>query len=194
VVAAGTTSYLRTDGGNLNFTGNLSGSGTLDRIGSGSLFLSGDDSAFTGTYVNVAAYTRFNSATSGSALATWTLNGAATINQSNLSISLGSVDQIRPGGGISGDTVSIGGNNQNSTTTLLSGAMSLVKVGSGTLVLNGSNTYSGTTTISAGTLLAENYQWIGHGHGLGHGQRRDIGWQRNDRRGLRSQRRYAQSR
>ena len=46
------------------------------------------------------------------------------------------------------------GNNNSSTTYagILSGSGSLVHVGTGTLILSGANTYSGGTTVSAGTL------------------------------------------
>jgi autotransporter-associated beta strand protein len=45
------------------------------------------------------------------------------------------------------------------------GALSLVKDGSATLTLTGANTYSGTTTIDAGTLLVDNTSGLGTGTG-----------------------------
>ena len=52
--------------------------------------------------------------------------------------------------------LTVGGNN-NSTTYkgVLSGGGSLIKTGSGTLVLAGANTCTGTTTVSAGTLQVD---------------------------------------
>jgi fibronectin-binding autotransporter adhesin len=48
----------------------------------------------------------------------------------------------------------VGGNNASTTYTgVLSGAGSLVKVGSGMLTLSGANTYTGGTTVLSGTLL-----------------------------------------
>ena len=57
------------------------------------------------------------------------------------------------------DSISYGG--------VVSGTGSLEQAGSGTLILTGANTYSGGTTISAGTLAiglaaAPNFLWIPH--------------------------------
>ncbi len=50
-------------------------------------------------------------------------------------------------------TLTVGGNNSSTTYKgVLSGGGSLIKAGSGTLTLAGANTYTGTTTVSAGTL------------------------------------------
>jgi autotransporter-associated beta strand protein len=49
--------------------------------------------------------------------------------------------------------LTVGNNNQNTTYSgVLSGSGSLLKVGAGTLTLNGGNTYTGNTTVKAGTL------------------------------------------
>jgi autotransporter-associated beta strand protein len=51
------------------------------------------------------------------------------------------------------DALSIGGNNGSTTYSgTLSGGGSLTKNGTGTLTLSASNTYSGLTTVSGGTL------------------------------------------
>lgn len=49
---------------------------------------------------------------------------------------------------------SIGGSGTLSLGGIISGAFALTKVGSGTVVLTGANTYSGGTTVDAGTLQA----------------------------------------
>jgi autotransporter-associated beta strand protein len=73
-------------------------------------------------------------------------------------------------------TVKLGANNlavgRNNLTTTFSGVLrdgnnngSLTKVGSGTLVLTGSNAYTGATTVLSGTLLVDNA--VGSGTGAG---------------------------
>lgn len=51
------------------------------------------------------------------------------------------------------NSLTVGSNNQSTQVDgTISGPGSLAKVGTGTLTLNGTNTYSGSTTVSAGTL------------------------------------------
>jgi len=72
-------------------------------------------------------------------------------------------------------TVSVGGLNDSATissliadglaanSTSTASANSLVKIGSGTTIISGSNTYSGPTTVSAGQLTAQNNAAFGTG-------------------------------
>ncbi|CAN5487291.1 hypothetical protein BH20VER3_BH20VER3_13090 [soil metagenome] len=64
------------------------------------------------------------------------------------------------------NTLTIGSNNQNTSFAgVIQGSGALAKVGTGTLKLSGANTYSGQTTVSAGTLAVGNT--TGSGTGLG---------------------------
>ena len=136
----------------LNYGGQIQGSGNLTKSGSGTLLLSGSN----------------------------TLSGTTTITGGVLSVSSsdnlgpnpGSLDAdniILDGGTLSASTSFTLGNNKgitlNSASTIhvdtsstltyagtISGSRGYFKTGSGTLLLSGTNTYTGTTNIDAGTV------------------------------------------
>lgn len=97
---------------------------------------------------------------------TWTLTGAntytgtTTISQGTLRVgasgTAGSLSPSSPITGSAGATLAFNRSNVvtqgTDFTSTIGGAINLAQLGSGTLILNGANTYSGTTTITAGTL------------------------------------------
>jgi autotransporter-associated beta strand protein/T5SS/PEP-CTERM-associated repeat protein len=94
-------------------------------------------------------------------------NGIAIASQSGSvgTMNVGSIGGSDNAGAIIAPTISLGSgsatinlNQVNSTTisSTISGSGSVNQLGSGTSILSGSNTYTGTTTINAGTLLANN--------------------------------------
>jgi len=166
-VMPGAISYIRVDGGNLIYSGNLTGNGTIERIGSSSLYLSGNNSGFTGTYINAAARTRFLSPSAGSASANWefTASTESTFDFSNGTIEFGSISgssPIRVNTGYTGVTLSVGYLNSSTTYSGViydqgpTSDLALAKVGSGSLTLTNANTYTGGTTIYGGSILADN--------------------------------------
>ncbi|WP_421998886.1 autotransporter outer membrane beta-barrel domain-containing protein [Reyranella sp.] len=136
-----TVSGVIQDGGIGGGTG-----GSLTKIGSGALTLTGANTYSGGTTINsgLINFSALNNFGSGPV----TLNGGglqwAPGNTTDISSQLA---PLGAGGGIF-DT---NGNNVV-LASVLSGAGGLTKQGSGVLSLNGANTYTGPTTVNAGTL------------------------------------------
>lgn len=79
------------------------------------------------------------------------VSGVGTFNVGGLS---GATSQVLTDTSSIAITLNVGGSGISSAYSgTLSGAGALTKSGTGTLTLSGNNTYTGTTTISAGTLL-----------------------------------------
>jgi autotransporter-associated beta strand protein len=173
-LALGSAATIHTDGSSiLQLNGGLSGSATLTKSGGGTLQLttanpsfSGGASVTNGTILvdaasnlgtgalefaqsagnntsvtlnnatqSISSLSSIWTDTSGTRTQTLTLNGTAlTVNQSGAStFGTGSVATL---------------------TSVIAGAGSVTKQGAGSLTLGSTNTYTGGTTVSAGTLLA----------------------------------------
>ena len=143
----------------VTLSGVMSGAGALTKVGTGSATLSGANT-FTGTTtVSAGSLVLGNT----NALQNSTLTGAVafgsgvTANAFTLGGLTGSANLTLANNAGTPAAVAVSvGNNSASTTYagVLSGAGSLVKVGTGTLTLSAANTYTGATTIAnpAGTL------------------------------------------
>jgi autotransporter-associated beta strand protein len=133
--------------------------GGLTKTGAGALALTnantyeGTTAVNAGTLalgnVNAIQNSTLDTGTSGTQAVTFTVAGTNTYNLGGLQ----GADDLA----IGGNTISVGANN---TSTSFSGAIggtdgALTKVGSGTLTLSTTNTYTGATTVSAGTLVVE---------------------------------------
>jgi autotransporter-associated beta strand protein len=106
-------------------TNTIAGSGTLTQAGSGTLTLVGTNTYSGNTFINSGTLQVGDGGTSGS------LGSGAVSNNSVLAFNRSDIIAL---------------------TNAISGTGSLVQAGAGTLILTASNTYSGRTLISAGTL------------------------------------------
>jgi autotransporter-associated beta strand protein len=155
-------------GTDLTISGDVSGDAALTKAGAGSLTLSG-----TNSFGDLAVGGGSVSLNGGSALAD---DAALTLaDASGVSVTLGADEAIGTlsGGGDSGGDLDLDGNQlrvnqagdaafagQISSSTL---GGTLVKQGEGRLTLDGTSTYTGGTTVEAGTLGVTNDEAIGTG-------------------------------
>ena len=140
----------------LGFSGAITGTGplTLTNNGTNDNFRLTVANSYTGaTTVNGTARVRFDAngaVPTGSAL---TINGSALFQTSSTIGSLAGPGNVFMNGN---NTLTVGGDNTSTTFSGVyqdsGGAAALVKTGTGTLTLSGVNTYTGATTVNAGTL------------------------------------------
>ena len=132
-----------------SFAGSLSGAGTIEKANTGALTLSGSDSGFTGI-LNL----------SGGILVAGTSaalnNGTLVFAGGTLQYATGVTTDVssRVAGLSSGDANVDTNGNSVSFVKGFSGAGGLTKLGAGNLILAGTSTFTGATTVNAGTLSA----------------------------------------
>ncbi|HFG5644952.1 TPA: fibronectin-binding autotransporter adhesin ShdA [Salmonella enterica subsp. enterica serovar Korkeasaari] len=171
----------------------LSGSGSLVKTGTGELTLSGDNTYSGGTTITGGTLTADHADSLGSgAVANSgvlqvgegelenTLSGSGSLVKTGSGELTLSGDNDYSGGTIISDGTLIADNADSLGTgavansgvlqvgegeleNTLSGSGSLVKTGTGELTLSGDNGYSGGTTITGGTLIADNADSLGTG-------------------------------
>ena len=152
--SAGSATIVNDDRGLTSFTQTSSaGSATITNRDGGVTSFSGSSSAAGATLVNDAG--GVVNLASGMALSIGSLSGAGSVYLSNSALTLGALnrDDVISGVIQDGTSEAINAYRQylGQQPTNRTGG-SLVKAGTGTLVLTGDNTYTGGTTISAGTL------------------------------------------
>nr|WP_051917470.1 autotransporter-associated beta strand repeat-containing protein [Brucella anthropi] len=128
------------------FSGTIDGTGRLVRGGSGTLTLSGTNTYSGGTFFNSGAIAVSKDASLGASTGGLNFNGG-TLQLTDSFVSARSVTL-----GAQGGTVQTAANEINELSGGIVGSGKLIKTGAGTLVLSGSNTYSGGTVINGGTV------------------------------------------
>ncbi|MHA6197227.1 autotransporter-associated beta strand repeat-containing protein [Pseudomonas wadenswilerensis] len=165
-IVTGSGGVLNLDNGTAGFAGvrvgsgntatldiDVSGSGTLNKLESGTLVLNGTNSYSGGTLLNGGTLVVGSSAALGSGSLT-AANG--TVLDSNRAVSLANAVVLNGG-------LIIGGSNDLTLNGVISGSGALAKNGNANLTLNGNNSYQGGTLLNAGSLT------LGHNAALGTG-------------------------
>ncbi len=123
-----TLAFNRSDA--LTFGGVISGTGAIAQTGSGTTSLTGANTYSGGTTISVGTLQLGTGGTTGSIAGNVVNNATLAFNRS--------------------DALSLGG--------IISGTGAVTKSGAGTTTLTGANTYTGATTVGAGTLLINGNQ------------------------------------
>ena len=146
-INAGTLKF--SSAANQSLSGNVSGAGNLTKVGNGTLTLSGVASLSGNVTVDGGTLVLGNNNT---------LTGGVTVTSGTLQLGSGAT------AGFIGNAATVTNNarivwNRTSDTNVgnaISGSGSIVNEGSGSVNLTGANTYSGTTTITSGTICVGN--------------------------------------
>jgi autotransporter-associated beta strand protein len=138
------------DNTSTTFSGTIAGTGGLTKIGAGALTLSGANTYSGGTTLAAGTLSLANNQALGSGALTTTgsvVNYANGVTIANPIVINSNTTQLQ---------VTTGTATQAGVISELNGPRPLEKIGAGTLVLTAANTYSGPTTITAGTLQLGN--------------------------------------
>ena len=161
----GTLSFNRnTIGGTYIYTGIISGTGAVTKSNTGILTLSGNNTYSGGTTINAGTVTLGTLANQALGTGTVVVNSGSTLVTdritlaNSLTLNGGTIQETNGFGGTFSGAINLAATSTVTTDTSMSllntvsGASGLIKNGIGTVTLSGANTYTGTTSISAGTL------------------------------------------
>jgi autotransporter-associated beta strand protein len=144
--------------GTVAFGGVISGTVSVTQIGTGTTILTGSNTYTGGTTIS-AGTLQAGSATALSQKSEFTVNSILDLHGFSNTIGSLTGTGIVLNDGATAATLTVG--NDNSSTTFAgvlqngTSALQLTKSGTGTLTLPGKNTYTGTTTINAGSLIVD---------------------------------------
>ena len=145
---------------NISGAGNITYNNTLSTVVN-RLRLAGDNSGYAGTLTMAAPsgnsrFLRLQSATAGSAAATWAINAGNTLEIDGVSVQLGSLNgagTVTNSHAANAAAINVGAGTFGGVISNGTQPMALTKVGAGTLTLSGANTYTGATSVNNGTLI-----------------------------------------
>ncbi len=153
-INSGKTAIIDTNGHDFTLCGGIRGNGGVEKKGAGTLQFAGENTYTGGTIVDAGTLDLY--------VSTYSFNGLV-INGGTLHFSSGNATA----GAVTLTNGSITGGSGNTLTAdsytvvsgtigvNLAGAASLAKVSNGTVTLSGANTYTGLTTVYAGTLAVD---------------------------------------
>ncbi len=129
-VTLSSSGTIDTNSNTVSIAGIMSGTGGLTKSGTGTLTLTGTNTYTGTTTISAGTLQIGNAGTTGS------LSTSSAITN-NATLAFNRTDTVTQG---------------TQFATVISGTGSVTQAGSGTLVLNGTNTYTGATAVNAGTL------------------------------------------
>ena len=158
-IAGGGGTFLADTGTSSILSGSITGTASLTKDGPGTLTLSGSNTYGLATAV-VSGILKAGSSTALSANSAFSITSVLDLNGFNNSVGSLTGTGTVLNNGETDAALAVGNNN---ASTIFSGvlqngtsALQITKSGTGTLTLTGANTYSGGTTIAAGTLQIGN--------------------------------------
>ena len=152
----------------VTFAGDIGGSGSLTKLGAGTLTVSGANTYTGATTVSAGVLKAGSTQAFGTNSAVTLANAAGTaLDITGFDNAIGSLTSGGTTGGnvvLGAATLTVGGN--NTSPAAYAGVISgigggIAKIGTGTLILSGTNTYTGSTAIDAGTLQFNSAAAIG---------------------------------
>ena len=143
-IALNANSSFDTGSNTDTISGVISGPGALNKIGSRTPILAGANTYAGGTFLEVGTLGIATNGALGSGALAMQPGTTLQFEESGLTLSNAII--------LNADPIIDTGSNTDTITAVISGSGALDKIGYGTLILAGANTYSGSTDVEAGTL------------------------------------------